>query len=101
MGSRIELQSKLEDVLGSKNVYFQPPENIKMKYPAIIYSLSKIQHSYANGEKYLRNRSYELILIDPDPESKYVDGILEFKYCEFDRQYKYDNLNHYIFTIYF
>ena len=42
MGSRLELQSKLEELLGSRNVYYQPPESLKMKYPAIRYSKEDI-----------------------------------------------------------
>ena len=101
MGSRIELQTILEDILGSRNVYYQPPANITLKFPAIVYSLSKIRHPYANNYKYLENRSYELTLIDPDPDSEYVNDILRLPHCEFDRLFKSDNLNHFTFTLYF
>ena len=39
MASRLELQDTLETILESRNVYFNPPESIKMNYPAIIYKL--------------------------------------------------------------
>ena len=42
MASRIKLQAKLEELLGSRNVYYQPPETLKIEYPAIIYSKSRI-----------------------------------------------------------
>ena len=42
MRNRLDLQKIFEDILGSKNVYFQPPESLKMKYPAIRYSLDDI-----------------------------------------------------------
>lgn len=38
MASRLDLQTFLEELLESKNVYFQPPESVKMKYPAIVYA---------------------------------------------------------------
>lgn len=101
MGSRIELQTILETIMGNRNVYFQPPANINMSYPAIRYGLSRIQHPHANNDKYLEKRSYELTLIDPDPDSTYVNELLKLPYCEFDRQYVSDNLNHYTFTLYF
>ena len=56
MGSRIDLQSKLEDILGSRNVYFQPPENLKIKYPAIIYSLNNINLRFADNMPYMKGR---------------------------------------------
>ena len=40
MGTRLELQNKLEELLGSRHVYFQPPESVKMEYPAIKYSMT-------------------------------------------------------------
>jgi len=32
---RIQLHEILCDVLGTRNVYFQPPESVDMNYPAI------------------------------------------------------------------
>lgn len=101
MASRLELQTELEEILGSRNVYFQPPESVKMKYPAIRYSLSSIENIYADNLAYKQTKAYELILIDPDPDSEYADKLSQLPYCRFDRFYPADNLNHYIFTIYY
>lgn len=43
MASRLNLQTFLEEILESRNVYFQPPESVKMKYPAIVYALDDIE----------------------------------------------------------
>ena len=91
MASRLNLQKELEELLGSRNVYFQPPSSVQMKYPAIRYSLSTLQNS----------KAYELILIDPDPDSIFIDKLLRLPYCRFDRCYPSDNLNHYVFTLYY
>ena len=48
MANRIDLQSLLEELLGSKNVYYQPPESVKMQYDAIRYSKKQIAVSHAN-----------------------------------------------------
>ena len=32
MDRRLKLHEELCDILGSRNVYFQPPETVKMKY---------------------------------------------------------------------
>lgn len=101
MASRLELQDELEKLLGSRNVYFQPPASVQMKYPAIRYSLSNIEKWHADGMPYKKARGYELILIDPDPDSVFVDAISMLPYCRFDRYYPSDNLNHYVFTLYF
>ena len=48
MAGRLELQSKLEELLGTRNVYYQPPESIKIGYPAIVYFKNNIVNRYAN-----------------------------------------------------
>lgn len=102
MASRLDLQIKLEEeILGSRNVYFQPPASTKMNYPAIRFSLSDIQTSYADNSIYKRMNRYEIIVIDYDPESEIVNKLLTLPYCSFDRFYTSDNLNHFVFTLYF
>lgn len=101
MASRLELQSKFEDVLGSRNVYFQPPSSVRMQYPAIVYSRKDIEGRFANDKIYRKLPFYEVILIDKNPDSEFIDKILDLPYCSFDRHYEVDNLNHDVFTIYF
>ena len=102
MASRLDLQIKLEEeILGSRNVYFQPPASIKMKYPAIRFSLSDIFTNHADDSIYKRMNRYEIIVIDYDPESEIVNKLLTLPYCSFDRFYTSDNLNHFVFTLYF
>lgn len=100
MANRLDLHNKLKTILGSNNVYFQPPESIKMRYPAIVYSLATIKKLPADDLAYLKHRAYTLILIDPNPDSEIVDQILELPMCSFDRAYAADNLNHWAFTIF-
>ena len=101
MASRLKLQNELEELLGSENVYFQPPSSVKMKYPAIKYSLSNIEIKHADDTSYNNKRVYELILIDSNPDSEFVDKLLQLPYCSFDRFYPSDNLNHYSFKLYY
>ena len=100
MPSRLDLQTTFENILDSRNVYFQPPATVQMKYPAIVYSRKAIDKTYADNGGYMVVPSYEVILIDKNPDSEYVDKILELPYCSFDRHYEADNLNHDVFTIY-
>lgn len=101
MASRLELQTKLEELLGSKNVYYQPPESIKMSYPAIKYSLKDFRLEHADNKPYYKSRCYEITVISKNPDPEYINKLLEFKRCKFDRHYKSDNLNHYTFTLYY
>lgn len=101
MASRLDLQTQLEEILGSRNVYYQPPESIKLSYPCIIYGLDRIDTRDANNRKYKIDKSYQLTLIDEDPDSDLVEPILELPMCRFDRSFSSDGLNHYTFTIYY
>ena len=101
MRTRLELQTLLEDILGSRQVYYQPPDSVKMQYPAIVYSRSDIDTRYANDSAYMQSLVYELIVIDKNPDSDIPMKISQLPMCNFDRHYTSDNLNHDVFTIYF
>lgn len=101
MNRREELHEILCEALGSRNVYFQPPESIKMKYPAIVYSRDDIDNSFANDSVYMQSLAYSVTVIDSDPDSEIVDKVSKLPRCQYDRHYKSDNLNHDMFTIYY
>ena len=101
MASRLELQTMLEEFLGSRNVYYNPPESIKMKYPAIVYSRDRIDNTHANNNVYSLHNGYTLTYIDEDPDNENVEKLARLPKCRFDRSFVSDNLNHYTYTIYF
>lgn len=101
MSSRTDLQKKLEEILGSRNVYFQPPTNTMMQYPAIVYSLKRKESKFADDAKYLKMNSYEIIVIDRKPSNPVIDALLDLPYSAYDRPYVSDNLNHDVITLYF
>jgi hypothetical protein len=101
MGDRLDLQAKFEEILGSRNVYFQPPASVLMQYPAIRYTLKDIRTKSANNSSaYVMSTGYECVLILREPDTKYLPQIFQIPYCKFDRYYRSDNLHHYSFTIY-
>lgn len=102
MGSRLDLHSKLEELLESKNVYYQPPSSIKMTYPAIVYSKTNIQSKFANNRTYLNDRCYELVVISNRSDLPVIDKILsEFSHISYSRHYIADNLHHDVLTLYY
>lgn len=101
MGSRIDLQNLLETLLGSENVYYDPPTSLAMKYPAIRYSKSDIDTVYANNSTYKSMKRYEIIVIDKKADNPVIEKLLNLPYCSFDRHYKSDNLNHDVLTLYY
>lgn len=101
MLSRLEVHEILKQTTGINNIYFQPPENIKIKYPAIIYSLTDINKRFANDDVYNMYKYYQVIIIDNNPDSELIDKIASIKESKYIRSYVANNLNHTIFEIYF
>ena len=102
MATRLTLHEELCELLGSSNVYFQPPESVKMKYDAIRYELGGKDLKRANNKVYQNTNRYECVLITRDPDTTIPDAIIShFEMCSFGRPYTADNLNHYPFTIYY
>lgn len=101
MAERENLQTILESLLGSENVYYQPPETIKMRYPAIRYNRSRMDSKYANNKKYSMMDCYELTVISRLPDDPVIKKLLQLPYCSYDRHYVADNLHHDVLTIYY
>ena len=101
MASRLNLQLLLENILESRNVYFQPPESVKMKYPAIAYTLEDIENAHADNGVYSSYKKYSVTVIDDNPDSIFVDKVAALPTCRFNRHYKSDNLNHWVFSLCF
>lgn len=99
MAGRLELQTLLETILGSRNVYYQPPSSIQMKYPAIVYSRSDIKSVMADDMVYITENAYDITVIDKNPDSNVVAQIAKLSRCRYDRHFVSDNLNHDVFTI--
>ena len=101
MDRRLELHEILCGFLGSRNAYYNPPESVKMEYPAIKYSKKAIPAKYASNRIYSRMTGYELIVISKTPDNEVINKLMELPYISYDRQYKADNLNHDVLTLYF
>lgn len=98
---RLNLDKILREILGTSNVYFQPPDTVKMKYPAIVYSRDDIENDHADNAVYMQSTVYQVVVIDRDPDSEIVTKVSKLPKCTFDRHYAADNLNHDVFTLYF
>lgn len=98
---RSPLHKLLKETLGSDNVYFQPPPNVQMKYPAIVYNRDYEETRFAGNKPYMREKRYQVTVIDRDPDSLIPDRVAELPMCTFNRFFAADNLNHDVFTLYF
>ncbi len=101
MDQRLKLQELLEEILGTRNVYFQPPANVKMNYPAIVYQRDALDSKFAGNRPYSLTKRYEVTIIDRDPDSSIPDRVAALPLSSFSRHFVVDNLNHDVYTLYF
>ena len=99
---RLKLHEEFCEILGSRNVYFQPPSSKKMQYDCIRYERSKISPAYANNKIYRLKDCYTVTLMYRDPDSELPHKILKsFSLISHDTHFTKDNLHHDVFTLYY
>lgn len=101
MGNRLSLHAILKDIPGVKEVYFQPPESIKLDYPCVIYARNSRDTKFADDTPYFKKIRYQVTIIDKNPDSIIPEKVAELPMCVFDRHYTANNLNHDIYNLYF
>lgn len=98
---RLSLQLLLEKLIGNRNVYYRPPENLKMNYPCIRYNRDEVVSEHADNISYRKTNRYQLIVIDRNHDNPVIDKLLDLPMCKFNTHYESDNLNHDVFTLYY
>lgn len=98
--TRATLDHKLRTILGTSNVYFDPPESFKLKYPCIVYSFEGNSDRHADNDPYTRLKRYTLIYITKDADDATVDVFDDLRYCRLSRAYTADGMWHYAYEIY-
>lgn len=101
MSNRLGFRQYLKQYVSVPNMYFQPPSNVKLEYPCTIYNLSRANTDHASNVPYHVSPIYDVILVDYDPDSKYVDELLSVPGGRLVRSYVADNLNHWVFQIHY
>jgi hypothetical protein len=99
MGQRLQLHQLLETFVS--NVYFQPPTNIKLEYPCIVYHRDFANTKFADGKPYDVVKRYMIMIIDRDPDSEIPDKVAAMPMSLFNRFFTADNLNHDVYSVYF
>lgn len=96
-------RARLSEILHSlcNNVYFQPPETIKLTYPCIIYEERTGDTMFADDYPYRFTKCYTITYIDSNPDSTIPEQIAMLQMCREDRKFTSDNLNHTVFILYF
>jgi hypothetical protein len=83
------------------NVYFQAPSNTVMKYPCIRYEIDDAEQQFAGNRPYLHTWRYQVMVIDPDPDSPIREALKGWPMIRFERHYVADDLHHFVFNVFF
>lgn len=96
--NRLKLHEQLASIC--PNCYYQPPRNIQMTYPCIVYNRAGYNDMFANDKKYLSRDSYMITVIDRDPDSEIPNKILDtFVKSSYQDGFTQDNLHHSVLTL--
>lgn len=108
MGTRLQLHDILVGIMtdtdpsyAQGHVYFQPPSNIQMKYPCIVYERDTGDTQFADNNPYIFKFRYQIAVIDRNPDSPIPEKVAELPMCTMDRHFVSDNLHHDVFNCYF
>lgn len=98
-----QLQEILQEIMGPNHkVYYQPPENLKLSYPCIVYERSNGLSQFADDIPYKTSKRYAVTLMCKTADNDlYVDKLMELPMCTFDREFKSEGIVHSVFNIYF
>lgn len=99
MGQRLQLHQLLESFVD--NVYFQPPTNVQLVYPCIIYKRDFADTKFADDIPYGHTLRYQITVIDKDPDSVIPSKVASMPMSLFNRFYTADNLNHDVYNVYY
>lgn len=97
---RLQFNTVLQEKLGSGNVYFQPPSNVKMQYPCIVYERARADTQFAGDKPYRIVKRYTVTVIDRNPDSLVPEAIASLPSCTHSAFFVADNLNHDVFDLF-
>lgn len=101
MLKRVDIQEKFKFLLGSNNVYYQPPANLKMKYPAIVYSLDGLDVKRFDNTRLINKNCFSVTHIYRNESENLVETMLKnFVYISFDNRSIVDGIYNDHYTIY-
>jgi len=99
---RLELHAILVGLVGEGGtVYFQPPSNVQMTYPCIVYARDAGLTKFADNAPYTYNQRYQVTVIDRDPDSDIPRKVTGLPKTSYNRGFVADNLHHDVLELYY
>jgi hypothetical protein len=87
--------------MGTSHVYFQPPSDVQIQYPCIVYQRDNADVKFADNSPYHNTKRYQVTVIDENPDSDIPDKVSALPLCLFNRFFVQGNLNHDVYVLYY
>lgn len=97
---RLQLHDALVAIQGNDHVYFQPPPNVNLVFPCIIYHVGSADSKFADNAPYRYSERFEVTCVDKDPDCPTRFQVARLPSASFQRWYPAKNLNHYVYNLY-
>lgn len=95
------LHKKLEAALAGTKVWFQPPSNISMTYPTVIYHMEGSNNTHADNSTYTKDVRYSVVVMDTNPDSTLWSSIMDaIPRSSLDNVMNVEGLYHWNITLY-
>lgn len=102
MGTRLEFSAILKSLMPVPHVYFRSPSSERMVYPCFRYDLDDIDIKSADNMPYKTTKAYLVTYITDDPDDDMSEALFSaFQHIKFVRPYTADNLNHFVYKIFY
>lgn len=99
---RKDLSKVLKQTLPEmKHFYFSPPSGMAMQYPCLVYKLEGGSVRKADNINFIKHRRYTVTIIDENPDSVFPDQLESLSYCTPNTVFTSENLNHFVYTLYY
>lgn len=99
MGQRLQLHELFVAMVD--DVYFQPPAEMAITYPCIVYRRDPADTQFADNVPYNITKKYMVTVIDEDPDSLIPGKVAALPSCLHNRSFAHGQLNHDVYTLYF
>lgn len=97
---RLELRALIKAAVGDDvRLYFQPPSNIDMVFPCVVYIRKDVLSERAGNKRYVSHESYDVTYISENSDNDILFKLLDIPMSEFDRRFVSDNLYHDVINI--
>lgn len=96
-----ELQTLLKELDGVEDAYIQPPTE-GMKYPCIMIERGLPSSvNRADNRIHILKKAYTITVMDRAPDSPIPDLVEGLQYVRYDRFFRANGLNHFVFQMFF